>query len=92
MKRAYHCRGQCWSQSAIAVQSSADCKAEAASKVYPLNLANQRSVAPDEISEYDQRERERPYRRMRILAENKPLIKLVLRRNRSPIAGVVESG
>jgi hypothetical protein len=66
-------------------------KAELPGKVYPLNLANQLSIAPDEIKEYLVKKEGEPIRKDEILAENKPLIKWFKTEIRSPITGTVES-
>jgi hypothetical protein len=66
-------------------------RAELPGKVYPLNLANQLGVAPDEISEYLIKKAGDPVRKDEILAENKPLIKWLKTEVLSPVAGVVES-
>ena len=66
-------------------------RAELPGKVYPLNLANQLGVAPDEIHEYLIKKAGDPVRKGEVLAENKPLIKWLKTEVRSPITGVVES-
>ena len=66
-------------------------RAELPGKVYPLNLANQMGVAPDEIHEYLIKKAGDPVRKDEVLAENKPLIKWLKTEVRSPITGVVES-
>jgi biotin carboxyl carrier protein len=66
-------------------------RAELPGKVYPLNLANQLGVAPDEINEYLIKKAGDPVRKDEILAENKPLIKWLKTEVLSPITGVVES-
>ena len=66
-------------------------KAELPGKVYPLNLANQLGVAPDEIPDYLVKKPGEPVQKDEILAENKPLIKWFKTEIRSPITGVVES-
>ena len=66
-------------------------RAELPGKVYPLNLANQLGVAPDEISEYLIKKAGDPVQKDEILAENKPLIKWFKTEILSPITGVVES-
>ena len=50
-------------------------RAELPGKVYPLNLANQLGVAPDDIHEYLIKKAGDPVKKDEILAENKPLIK-----------------
>jgi len=50
-------------------------RAELPGKVYPLNLANQLGVAPDEIQEYLIKKAGDQVQKDEILAENKPLIK-----------------
>jgi hypothetical protein len=66
-------------------------RAELPGKVYPLNLANQLGVAPDEIHEYLMKKSGDPVQKDEILAENKPLIKWFKTEVLSPITGVVES-
>ena len=66
-------------------------RAELPGKVYPLNLANQLGVAPDEIHEYLIKKAGDPVWKDEVLAENKPLIKWLKTEVRSPITGVVES-
>ena len=66
-------------------------RAELPGKVYPLNLANQLGVAPDEIHEYLIKKAGDPVQKDEILAENKPLIKWLKTEILSPITGVVES-
>ena len=66
-------------------------RAELPGKVYPLNLANQLGVAPDEIHEYVIKKAGDPVQKDEILAENKPLIKWLKTEVLSPITGVVES-
>ncbi|MDP1767679.1 MAG: hypothetical protein Q8L74_02610 [Nitrospirota bacterium] len=66
-------------------------RAELPGKVYPLNLANQLGVAPDEINEYLIKKAGDPVNKDEILAENKPLIKWFKTEVLSPITGVVES-
>lgn len=66
-------------------------RAELPGKVYPLNLANQLGVTPDEIHEYLIKKAGDPVQKDEILAENKPLIKWLKTEVRSPITGVVES-
>ncbi|MDP2383535.1 MAG: hypothetical protein Q8N00_12095 [Nitrospirota bacterium] len=66
-------------------------RAELPGKVYPLNLANQLGVAPDEINEYLIKKAGDPVNKGEILAENKPLIKWFKTEVLSPITGVVES-
>src|SRR5438445_6973543 len=66
-------------------------RAELPGKVYPMNLANQLGVAPDEILEYLIKKAGDPVQKDEILAENKPLIKWLKTEVLSPITGVVES-
>ena len=60
-------------------------RAELPGKVYPLNLANQLGVAPDEIYEYLIKKAGDPVQKDEILAENKPLIKWLKTEILSPI-------
>lgn len=66
-------------------------RAELPGKVYPLNLANQLGVAPDEIKEYLIKKEGDAVHKDEILAENKPLIKWFKTEIRSPVSGKVES-
>src|SRR5215510_1949907 len=65
--------------------------AELPGKVYPVNLANQLSIAPDEIKEYLVKKEGDLVQKDEILAENKPLIKWFKTEIRSPITGMIES-
>ena len=67
--------------------SQAVARAELPGKVYPLNLANQLGVAPDEIHEYLIKKAGDSVQKDEILAENKPLIKWFKTEVRSPITG-----
>jgi hypothetical protein len=74
------------------VQSSQPvARAELPGKVYPLNLANQLGVAPDEIKEYLVKKEGDLVQKDEVLAENKPLFKWLKTEIRSPITGKVES-
>jgi hypothetical protein len=66
-------------------------RAELPGKVYPLNLANQLSIAPDEITEYLVKKEGDPVGKDEVLAENKPLIKWFKTEIKSPITGTIES-
>ncbi|MBH0198329.1 MAG: hypothetical protein HP497_02785 [Nitrospira sp.] len=66
-------------------------RAELPGKVYPLNLANQLGVAPDEIKDYLIKKEGDAVQKDEILAENKPLIKWFKTEIRSPVTGKVES-
>jgi hypothetical protein len=66
-------------------------RAELPGKVFPINLANQLSVAPNEIKDYVVKKEGDVVEKDEILAENKPLIKWFKTEIRSPIAGTVES-
>ena len=66
-------------------------RAELPGKVYPVNLANQLGVAPDEIHEYLIKKAGDQVQKDEILAENKPLIKWFKTEILSPVTGVVES-
>lgn len=66
-------------------------RAELPGKVYPLNLANQLGVAPDEIKEYLVKKAGDAIGKDDVLAENKPLFKWLKTEVRSPITGTVES-
>ena len=66
-------------------------RAELPGKVYPINLANQLSIAPDEIKDYLVKKEGDAVEKDEILAENKPLIKWFKTEIRSPVAGTIES-
>lgn len=66
-------------------------RAQLPGKVYPVNLANQLSVAPGEIKEYLVKREGEAVQKDEILAENKPLIKWFKTEIRSPVAGTIES-
>src|SRR5690349_24549385 len=66
-------------------------RAELPGKVYPINLANQLSIAPDEIKEYLIKKEGDSIQKDEILAENKPLIKWFKTEIRSPVTGTLES-
>lgn len=66
-------------------------RAELPGKVYPLNLANQLGVAPNEITDYLVKKAGDAVRKDEILAENKPFIKWFKTEIPSPITGTVES-
>ncbi len=66
-------------------------RAELPGKVYPINLANQLSIAPDEITDYLVKKQGDVVEKDEILAENKPLIKWFKTEIRSPVAGTIES-
>lgn len=66
-------------------------RAELPGKVYPINLANQLSIAPDEITDYLVKKQGDAVQKDEILAENKPLIRWFKTQIRSPVAGTIES-
>lgn len=66
-------------------------RAELPGKVFPINLANQLSVAPGEIREYLTKKKGDVVEKDEILAENKPLIKWFKTEIHSPVAGTIES-
>ncbi|WP_455389636.1 hypothetical protein [Petrachloros mirabilis] len=66
-------------------------RAELPGKVYPVNLANQLSIAPDEIKDYLVKQEGDQIQKDEILAENKPLIKWFKTEIRSPVTGIIES-
>ncbi len=66
-------------------------RAELPGKVYPLNLANQLSIAPDELTEYLTKKEGDPVRKDEVIAENHPFIKWFKTEIKSPVTGVVES-
>lgn len=66
-------------------------RAELPGKVYPVNLANQLSIAPDEIKDYLVKKEGDLVQKDEILAENKPLIKWFKAEIRSPVTGTLES-
>jgi hypothetical protein len=66
-------------------------RAELPGKVYPLNLANQLSIAPDELKEYLTKKEGDAVQKDEVIAENHPFIKWFKTEIKSPITGVVES-
>lgn len=66
-------------------------RAELPGKVYPVNLANQLSIAPDEIKDYLVKQEGDLVQKDEILAENKPLIRWFKTEIRSPVTGTIES-
>lgn len=66
-------------------------RAELPGKVYPINLANQLSVAPGEIKDYVTKKEGEAVHKDEILAENKPLISWFKTEIRSPVTGTIES-
>lgn len=66
-------------------------RAELPGKVFPVNLANQLSVAPGEIKDYLIKKQGDAVEKDEILAENKPLIKWFKTEIRSPVTGTIES-
>jgi hypothetical protein len=60
-------------------------------KVYPVNVANQLGIAPDEILHYLTRRVGDPVEKDDIIAENKPLLKWLKTEIPSPIRGTVDS-
>ena len=66
-------------------------RAELPGKVYPINLANQLSIAPNEIKDYLVKKEGDVVQKDEILAANKPLIKWFKTEIRSPVAGTIES-
>lgn len=60
-------------------------------KVYPVNVANQLSIAPDEILHYLAKSVGEPVEKDEIIAENKPLLKWLKTEIPSPIRGTVDS-
>ena len=66
-------------------------RAELPGKVYPINLANQLSIVPDEIKDYLVKKEGDSVEKDEIIAENKPLIKWFKTEIRSPVAGTIEA-
>jgi hypothetical protein len=66
-------------------------RAELPGKVYPLNLANQLGVAPNEITDYLVKKPGDRVNKDEILAENKPFIKWFKTEIPSPVSGTLES-
>src|SRR5215813_9467604 len=66
-------------------------RADLPGKVYPINLANQLGVAPDQIKEYLVKKEGESIQSDEILAESKPLIRWFKTEIRSPVTGTVES-
>ncbi len=66
-------------------------RAELPGKVYPINLANQLGVAPNEITDYLVKKAGDRVQKDEILAENKPFIKWFKTEIPSPVTGTLES-
>jgi hypothetical protein len=66
-------------------------RAELPGKVYPVNLANQLSIAPDEIKDYLVKKEGDLVQKDEVLAENKPLVKWFKTEIKSPVTGRIES-
>ena len=66
-------------------------RAELPGKVYPINLANQLSIAPGEIKDYLVKKEGDPVEKDEIIAENKPLIKWFKTEIHSPVKGTIEA-
>lgn len=66
-------------------------KAELPGKVFPINLANQLSVTPGEMTGYLTKREGDVVTKDEILAENKPLIKWFKTEIHSPVSGTIES-
>jgi len=66
-------------------------RAELPGKVYPINLANQLSIAPDEIKDYLVKREGDLVHKDEIIAENKPLVKWFKTEIKSPVSGRIES-
>lgn len=79
------------SKGATVRADTAVARAELPGKVFPLNLANQLGIAPDEIKEYLIKKEGDTVRKDEILAENNPLIKWFKTEILSPVTGLVES-
>ncbi len=60
-------------------------------KVYPVNVVNQLSIAPDEIVAYMRKREGESVAKDEPIAENKPFIKWFKTQVRAPITGTVES-
>ena len=75
----------------VVTSHQAVARAELPGKVYPINLANQLSIAPDEITDYLVKKQGDAVQKDEILAENKPFIKWFKTEVRSPVAGTLES-
>ncbi|GKS58798.1 hypothetical protein YTPLAS18_23250 [Nitrospira sp.] len=60
-------------------------------KVYPINVANQLGIVPDEIPDYVTRRIGEAVEREAVIAENKPLFRWLKTEITSPIRGTVES-
>ena len=75
----------------VVTSHQAVARAELPGKVYPINLANQLSIAPDEITDYLVKKQGDAVQKDEILAENKPFIKWFKTEVRSPVAGTIES-
>ena len=66
-------------------------RAELPGKVYPINLANQLSIAPDEIEDYLVKREGDLVHKDEVIAENKPLVKWFKTEIKSPVSGRIES-
>ena len=66
-------------------------RAELPGKVYPINLANQLSIAPDEIKDYLIKKEGDRVQKDEVIAENKPLVKWFKTEIKSPVSGKIES-
>lgn len=66
-------------------------RAQLPGKVYPVNLANQLSVAPGEIKDYLVKREGDVVQKDEIIAENKPLIKWFKTEIRAPVSATIES-
>ncbi len=60
-------------------------------KVYPVNIANQLGLAPDEISQYLTRQQGDAVERDEVIAESRPLFKWLKTEVTSPIRGTIDS-
>jgi hypothetical protein len=60
-------------------------------KVYPVNVVNQLSIAPDEILSYMRKREGEAVRKGEPIAENKPLLKWFQVQVPSPITGTIEN-
>jgi len=60
-------------------------------KVYPVNVANQLGIAPDEVLQYLTKKVGETVEKDEIIAENKPLLKWLRTEIPSPIRGTVDS-
>lgn len=60
-------------------------------KVYPVNIANKLSIAPDEILSYMLKREGEPVSKNELIAENNPFVKWFKVQVRAPVGGTIEN-